>query len=435
MKRRESHGHQPKPPHKPPPPRGRTYFDIVWKQFKANRSALWSLMLLTPPAILAIFAPAIASNQPFVFWDDGQTLYPWFRALFSIDEPVNFLFNMSLLAFVPWLMIMLIMRRQWNSRKVSARTRFGRGTLLFAALTLLTTGVFSFSSIRPAQRYAERNFKAEEAESPETRHGIYPPIPFGPIEIDSKTAFKPPMYQKPADQHDAAHDRQPHLLGTDNTGRDVLVQMLYGMRISMTVGFLAVGLYLTIGSVIGALAGYIGGKFDMFISRVIEVIMLFPAFFLILTLVALIGPSIYIIMFVIGVTGWPTIARLIRAEVLRQRALDYVTAARANGASHARIIFRHLLPNSIGPALVTAPFGVASAIMTEASLSLLGFGVQQPTPSWGTLLKLGSANYNYWWLVVVPSLAIFALVTLFNLVGSGLRDAMDPKLRISVEAE
>jgi peptide/nickel transport system permease protein len=307
--------------------------------------------------------------------------------------------------------------------------------LWFVLLTLAITALFCIPRVRPTQRYAARSFTTEQHDAPKAKRGFYPPIPFGPIEQDLDSTFRPPMYVKPASRRTKFNDAWPHLLGTDNTGRDVLVQMLYGTRISITVGLLAVGLYLVIGSVVGALAGYIGGTFDMLLSRVIEVIMLFPAFFLILTLVALIGPSIYIIMFVIGITGWPTIARLIRAEVLRQRSLDYVTAARACGASHARIVFRHLLPNSIGPAMVTAPFGVAGAIMTEAGLSLLGFGVRPPTPSWGSLLRLGSANYHYWWLVVVPSLAIFGIVTLFNLVGSGIRDAMDPKLRISADAE
>jgi len=145
--------------------------------------------------------------------------------------------------------------------------------------------------------------------------------------------------------------------------------------------------------------------------------------------VALIGPSIYIIMLVIGITGWPTTARLIRGEVLKQRGNDYVAAARSLGASHLRVIFRHVLPNALSPAMVAAPFGVAGAIITEAGLSLLGFGVQPPAPSWGTLLKQGSENYTYWWLVVVPALAMFFTVTIFNLVGSGLRDAMDPRLR------
>ncbi len=157
--------------------------------------------------------------------------------------------------------------------------------------------------------------------------------------------------------------------------------------------------------------------------------MLFPSFFLILTLVAMIGPSIYIIMVVIGLTGWPSIARLIRGEVLKQRVIDYVAAARALGASHRRIIFRHILPNALCPALVAVPFGMADAIVTEAGLSLLGFGVRPPAPSWGNLLNSPTSNYTYWWLVVAPSLAIFLTMTLFNLVGSGLRDAMDPRLR------
>jgi peptide/nickel transport system permease protein len=380
---------------------------------------------------VAIAAPVIASNQPFVYWDSQEVVFPWFRALFATDEPVNFVFNMALLASIPWLMAMAYLRRDWKTRHVSPRTKFGRGLMLFVALLALVTGAFSIPTIRPTQRYVARNFKTEEFEEAKHRFGFYPPIPFGPAEIDLVARFKPPMYRKSVELLKEAHDNQPHLLGTDAAGRDVLVQMIYGTRISMTVGFLAVGLYMTIGAVVGALAGYVGGRFDMFVSRVIEVIMLFPSFFLILTLVAMIGPSIYIVMVVIGITGWPTVARLTRAEVLRQRSLDYVAAARACGASHARIVFRHLLPNSLGPAMVTAPFGVAVAIITEASLSLLGVGVQPPTPSWGTLLKMGSDNYNNWWLVVIPSLAIFAMVTLFNLIGSGLRDAMDPKLRMA----
>ena len=411
----------------------RSYFEIVWQQFRANRPAYWSMWLLLPIALVAIFAPVLASNLPFVYRDGNITLYPWFRGLFTVDEPVNYLFNMALLAFFPWLAILPIIRRRGKKKSLSPRKVLRRGLWWYAGMTILLAAIFSTPMFRLAPRYTARDFTTERWQEPvETKQGYYPPIPFGPIEQDILAIFKPPMYRKPLADWSKSNDHAPHILGTDNAGRDVLVQMIYGTRISMTVGFLAVGLYLSIGCVIGALLGYVGGRFDIIMSRVIEVVLLFPAFFLILTLVALLGPSIYIIMFVIGITGWPTIARLIRAEVLKQRSLDYVTAARACGASHARIIFRHLLPNSVGPALVAAPFGIAGAIMTEASLSLLGFGVQPPTPSWGTLLQLGSANYNYWWLVVVPSLAIFVIVTLFNLVGTGLRDAMDPKLRTGV---
>jgi peptide/nickel transport system permease protein len=198
----------------------------------------------------------------------------------------------------------------------------------------------------------------------------------------------------------------------------------------MTVGMIAVGLYVTIGVVLGALAGYFGGAMDMFISRVIEVVILFPVFFLILTIVGLIGPSIFVIMVVIGLTSWPGIARLTRGEVLKQRSLDYTLAAQALGTSHRRIVFRHILPNSLSPALVSVPFGIAGAIITEAGLSLLGFGVPPPAPSWGQLLHIAESDYANWWLIVVPSVAIFVTVTTFNLVGNGLRDAMDPRLRI-----
>ena len=244
-----------------------------------------------------------------------------------------------------------------------------------------------------------------------------------------KSSFQAPGYTKDEKSRSSVNQGHTHLLGTDNGGRDVLMRMIYGSRISLTVGFVAVSIYVTIGVLVGAVAGYFGGWLDVLICRVIEIVLVFPAFFLILTLVALLSPSIYIIMVVIGLTGWPTVARLVRGEVLKQRTIDYAAAARALGASHLRILFRHILPNALSPVLVTIPFGIASAITTEANLSLLGFGVPPPAPSWGTLLQLAHGNNNYWWLIVVPSVAIFVCVTVFNLVGSGLRDAMDPKLR------
>jgi len=406
------------------------YIDIVWKQFKKNRFALLSLWALVPLFLLAIFAPAIASNQPFVFFDGDQVLFPWFRHVFNPEEPVDFVFNMAMLGFVPWLAISLVLNRRWKRREVPGRRRLFWALGLYALLIVLLTAVFSIDAVAPDDSYYARTFVQEQFESPDVKRGFYPPIPLGPIEQSRDAQFRGPMWVKPVDQWDKVNDGFPHLLGTDGVGRDVLVQMIYGTRISLTVGFVAVGIYLIIGVVIGALAGYFGGFTDIVLSRAMEVMMLFPSFFLILTLVALIGPSIYIIMVVIGITRWAPIARLIRGEVLKQRGSEYVMAARALGASHLRIVFRHVLPNSLGPALVSAPFGVAGAIVTEAGLSLLGVGVRPPTPTWGILLKLGNDNYNYWWLIVVPSLAMFFTVTVFNLVGSGLRDAMDPRLRM-----
>ncbi|NUQ64633.1 MAG: ABC transporter permease [Pirellulales bacterium] len=405
------------------------YLDIVWKQFKKNRHALVALWAFLPLVLLAVFAPVIASNQPFVYFDREGALFPWFRALFNPAEPVDFAFNMALIAFLPWLLTALAMNRGWKRRGRNGRERVLRAAGLYVLLTAATVAVFAPDTIRPSNRYAARTFSEEEFHSDQTEWGVYPPIPFGPTEQDIDSTFQPPLYAKSPEKAHDVHDTLPHVLGTDNAGRDVLVQMIYGTRIALTIGFIAVGLYISIGIVLGAIAGYFGGYVDIIISRIIEVILLFPAFFLILTLVGLLGPSIYIIMVVIGLTGWPTIARLIRGEVLKQRAIDYVAAARVLGASHLRVIFRHILPNAISPALVAAPFGIAGAIVTEAGLSLLGFGVRPPTPTWGTLLRLGNANYHYWWLVVIPSLAIFLAVTIFNLVGSGLRDAMDPRLR------
>jgi len=406
------------------------YLDIVWKQFKKNRFALVSLWALLPLFLLAIFAPAIASNQPFVFFDGDEVLFPWFRHIFNPREPVDFVFNMAMLGFVPWLVIALVLNRRWKRREVPGRRRVLWTLGLYAGTIVLLTGIFSVNGIRPRDPYAARTFVQEQFKSPETHKGFYAPIPLGPIEQAQDARYKPPFWRKPSGEWNKVNDGFPHLLGTDGIGRDVLVQMVYGTRISLTIGFLAVGIYMTIGVIIGALAGYFGGLSDMVLSRAMEVMMLFPSFFLILTLVALIGPSIYIIMVVIGVTRWAPISRLIRGEVLKQRGSEYVMAARALGASHLRIVFRHVLPNSLGPALVSAPFGVASAIVTEAGLSLLGVGVRPPTPTWGILLRLGNANYNYWWLIVVPSLAIFVVVTVFNLIGAGLRDAMDPRLRM-----
>lgn len=415
-------------PAAPPPRASESYMDIVWKQFRKNRLALTALVAMVPLCVLAVFAPALASNQPFVYRDGDALLFPWFRALFNPAESVDFVFNMALVAVLPALVLVAWWNRTWCRRNRNGRQRAARAVGVYLAVVVAVNLLFQIDALRPTNKYGTRSFPAEEFQSKEAR-GFYPPIPFGPREQDVDSFYQPPLYAKPAEQARDVNDTLTHLLGTDDTGRDVLVQMIYGTRIALTIGFVAVGIYITIGIILGAIAGYFGGLTDMAISRVIEVMLLFPTFFLILTLVGLIGPSLYIIMVVIGLTGWPTIARLIRGEVLKQRAIDYASAARALGASHPRIIFRHILPNALSPALVAAPFGIAGAIVTEAGLSLLGFGVRPPAPTWGTLLKLGNANYNYWWLVVVPAAAIFLTVSVFNLVGSGLRDAMDPRLR------
>jgi peptide/nickel transport system permease protein len=221
-----------------------------------------------------------------------------------------------------------------------------------------------------------------------------------------------------------------HPLGTDDLGRDVLARMTHGARISLSVGFVAVGIAIAIGLVVGLLAGYYGGWADAVLMRFVDMMLCFPTFFLILSVIAFIGPSIWNIMIIIGLTGWMGVARLVRAETLSLKERDFVAAARAQGAGDGRIVFRHILPNTLAPILVAATLGVAGAILTESALSFLGIGVQPPTPSWGNILTAGKDNIEFaWWLSLFPGLAILVTVLGYNLLGEGIRDAADPRLK------
>jgi len=221
-----------------------------------------------------------------------------------------------------------------------------------------------------------------------------------------------------------------HLLGTDQLGRDVLSRMIWGSRISLKVGFVAVGIAVVIGAILGALAGYYGRWIDAVVMRFVDVMLCFPSFFLILAVIAFLEPSIWNIMIVIGLTGWMGITRLVRADFVSLREREFVQAARSIGASDFRIIFVHILPNAVASVLVAATLGVAGAILTESALSFLGIGVQPPTPSWGNILTAGKDNIDIaWWLSLFPGLAILITVLGFNLLGEGIRDSLDPRLR------
>ncbi len=224
-----------------------------------------------------------------------------------------------------------------------------------------------------------------------------------------------------------------HVLGTDSVGRDIFTRILHGGRISLAVGILSTALLLVIGVVMGALAGYFGGRVDMAISRLIEVVQAFPAFFLILTAVALIPEDkvhpIFAIVFFIAIVRWTGVARLVRGEFLRLREADFAMAARALGFSPARVIFRHVLPNAMGPVLVAAAFSVAAGILTESGISFLGLGIKEPIPSWGSVLN-DSRAAEHWWIQVFPGLLIFVTVFCYNVVGEGIRDALDPRRKV-----
>jgi len=227
-----------------------------------------------------------------------------------------------------------------------------------------------------------------------------------------------------------------YLMGTDNLGRDVFARMLQGSFVSLSIGFVAIGISTFIGILLGGLAGFYGNlrvgviSVDTLIMRFTDVMLCFPTFFLILTVVALLPPSIYNIMIVIGVTSWMGTARFVRAEFLALREQDFVVAATALGLPERRIIFLHMVPNAIAPVLVSATISVASAILTESALSFLGFGVPPPFATWGNILSDGKAFiFDAPWLFYIPGLAILVVVLAFNLVGEGMREAMDPKLR------
>ncbi len=225
-----------------------------------------------------------------------------------------------------------------------------------------------------------------------------------------------------------------HLLGTDSVGRDVLSRVIYAARVSLSVGLLAVAIYIVIGTIVGSVAGYAGGTIDLVLSRVMDVMLSFPPLIIILFAVSVFGkPSLWNVIIVLGLLGWPPVARLVRGQILALRQQEFVQAARAMGGSDVRVVTRHLLPNAMAPVLVAATFGTANAILVEAALSFLGMGVQPPTPSWGNILTDAqslSVLERMPWLWVPPGFMILLSVLVINFVGDGLRDALDPSLKL-----
>jgi ABC-type dipeptide/oligopeptide/nickel transport system permease subunit len=220
------------------------------------------------------------------------------------------------------------------------------------------------------------------------------------------------------------------LLGSDHAGRDVLSRLIFGARVSLSVGLVVQGVSVTIGTVLGLLAGYYGGWVDSVISGVTTVLQAFPGLLFAIAVMSVLGPGLYNVFLALGLVGWPTIARLVRGEVLALREREFVEGARAMGARDVRILLRHILPNCLGPVIVVVTLGMAGAILSEASLSFLGLGTQPPTPSWGAMLAGGRDHiFDAPWLTLYPGLAIFITILALNLLGDGLRDVLDPRIR------
>ena len=238
---------------------------------------------------------------------------------------------------------------------------------------------------------------------------------FDPLELDLTNPYQPP-------------GSEGHLFGTDNFGRDIFSRLVYGSRISLLIGIVVVSIASVIGTVLGVIAGFYGGTVDNIIMRLVEIFYAFPFLILAIAVIALFGPSIFNVMWVLGLVSWPVYARVVRAQVLSLREADYVEAARAAGMGNWRIMFKHILPNSLTPVIVMATFGIPEAILASAALGFLGLGVQPPTPEWGVMISEGKdfirrAPYLITW----PGIAIMLVVLSFNFVGDGLRDALDPK--------
>lgn len=350
---------------------------------------------------LAILAPAIASERPFLLHVPeaaGSTGFgalptgwstPWGTGLFderAFPSIVDRAFN-GLLVLLPAALLGLVLARRRRLSVAAVWVALAVGLGLFAAHS------------EPVRRY-EAKVEQLRAKGHEVT-AVFAPIRYSMDAPDVHATQQPPS--------------AAHLLGTDTAGRDVLTRLLFGVRISLSIGLVAVSLYVSIGVLLGALAGALRGRVDRWIVRAIEVVSCFPAFLLVMVLIALVRErSIFHVMVVLGVTGWPAVARLVRAEFLSQSSRDYALAARALGLPAARVIFRHVLPNCLAPVLVVATFGIAGAILVESGLAFLGLG-DPGVASWGQVLREGRATRQLH-LILAPGLLIFVTVTMMNLL-------------------
>ncbi len=389
---------------------GISYGELVWREFFKSRLNQISLAFIVFLFLLAIFAPFIANDKPYKIVIDGVMRYPLFAGLKWSD------FSIFLTAILGVVQLFLI---RHNRKRVDPSVR---GSVLWRQIivnvSIMIAGSVALYIFLPFKHDAA-DYKLM-ASSGKASQAVFTPIPYGFGDVELSVREQPPSLK--------------HLLGTDDVGSDVLCRLIHGSRISLSVGFVAVGISSVIGIFVGAILGYFGGKVDFIGMRVVEIMMAVPVFFLIITIVAFFPRSLFNIMVIIGITSWTGDARFIRAEFFKLRKQDFVQSALSLGLPLRSILFRHMLPNGIAPVLVNATFGIAGAIFIEAALSFLGFGVPPPTPSWGQMLSLGVSTTGrfLWWLTLFPGGAIFLTVLAYNLVGEGLRDAIDPRLRKAV---
>jgi peptide/nickel transport system permease protein len=376
----------------------RNYWRQVLHDTVAPRAARFGIGWIAIVAVAGVFAPLLANTMPILAKIDGRISSPMARALTVPD--------ITLLVLVGWSLVRLV-----------RRCAFGRWMLEMLILTAVMIplailfahppDVVDWPHYRNLDRQGEVQWK------------VMAPIPYSPYDFQRDipdAALQPPTRQ--------------HLLGTDAIGGDVCSRMIHACRVDLSIGLIATGIAVVIGVAIGGLMGYFAGWVDLLGMRLIEIFESIPTLFLLVTFVAFFPPNLYMIMAIIGLTTWTSEARFIRAEFLRLRKQDFVQAAISQGLPLTSVLFRHMLPNGIYPILITSSFGIASAILSESTLSFLGIGLSRD-PSWGALLEqaLGAGGTFVWWIALFPGLAIFLTVFGYNLVGEAMRDALDPKLR------
>jgi peptide/nickel transport system permease protein len=366
----------------------------VARRFRRELFARVGLGIIVALFIVAALAPFLANSHALVRVADGRVSFPVFPSL----EPIEWRF----LVYVP------LAGAVWAGRRFAAAHPRGVGIGIVAGIALVEIVLACTHPVNDPTNDRDRaaTFK------------LMAPVPYSPIE-STADQFSPPSWR--------------HLCGTDSTGRDIAARLLHGARTSLSIGFISQSISLLVGVSLGGLAGYYRGWTDIIVCRFIEIMDCFPPLLLILVAVSIFESenNMFYIMAVIGLTYWTGTARLVRGEFLRLGGQQFTFAARAVGASDARIFLRHLLPNALGPILVAGTFGVASAILIESSLSFLGFGMQAPTPSWGDILSQARSYIDFaWWLAFFPGVAILVTIMSYNFVGEGLRDAVDPRLRV-----
>jgi peptide/nickel transport system permease protein len=398
-----------------------TYREIVLGQFRKHREAVWCVRIFVAIILLATYAPLLALDIPL--WTDLPDTpgSPWLSALFNpavFPLAVDVFFNL-LMGTLPVLVALWFLARAHRLRVV----------LAWAAVHLVL--FLWVNHARDEWRTPARDYPRLVAEAKAS--AIFPPVRHHPGKRMSEFSLT-----KPFSRGELLPGAPPppegawpyYVLGSDNLGNDVLTRLLYGARISLTIGLLAVGIDILIGISLGVLAGYVGGWTDDLLMLLTQAVMVIPLLFLILFLMSVVeNATIYHIVIVIALVGWPSVMRLVRGEVLRQREIDYVTAARALGLSSRRVMFRHIVPNTLAPVFVSATFGIASVVLIESTLAFLGIG-DPGAPSWGQILRIGYENSKTGrHLIWAGGLAIFVMVLVINVIGEALRDAIDPKLR------